>query len=110
MVKTRFARGDKVHIVRGEASRTLRDEKGLPQVCTILKVDRVKGRVWVEVPRPKMRLGERETPMRGVEVWKTARYNPQRGEAGGLKVVKRPIHVSNLKLVEKAPAREFIRG
>jgi hypothetical protein len=42
-----------------------------------------------------------------VEQWKTVRYNPKTGEAGGLKVEKRPVHLSNLRLVEKGPQREF---
>jgi len=50
---------------------------------------------------------DRETPRRGVEQWKTARYNSKTGEAGGLKIVKKPVHVSNLQVVEKGPQREF---
>jgi ribosomal protein L24 len=109
MSKTRLAKGDKVVVFRGEASRSLRDEKGQALICTILRVERAKGRAWVEAPRPKARHGEKETPIRGVEAWKTMRYNPRAGEAGGLKIVKRPISVCNMKLVEKAPRREFAR-
>jgi hypothetical protein len=48
-------------------------------------------------------------PLRGVEVWKTVRYDAKSGEAGGLKIVRRPVHVSNVKVVEKGPRREFAR-
>ena len=49
---------------------------------------------------------EKPTPVRGVEQWKTARYNQKTGEAGGLKIMKRPIHISNVKVVEKGPPHE----
>ena len=107
MIKTQICKGDKVVIIRGEGK--LQEEKGQRKVCTVLKVDRIKGRVWLEMARPKARRGEREEPVRGVEVWKTVRYDQKSGEAGGLKIVRRPIHVSNVKLVEKGPRREFAR-
>ena len=106
MIKTKICKGDKVKIIRGEG-KLQADDKGEPKLCTVLKVDRIKGRVWLEIPRPKTRRGEREMPVRGVEVWKTVRYDAKSGEAGGLKIVKRSIHVSNVKLVEKGPRREF---
>ncbi len=100
MTKTKICKGDKVVILSGSAHGAL-DDKGKPVVCSVLKVDRIKGTALVEMPRPKTKRGEREKPLRGVEHWKTVRYNPQSGEAGGLKIIKRPIHVSNLKIVEK---------
>jgi ribosomal protein L24 len=108
MIKTKICKGDKVRIIRGEGRLTV-DEKGKPVLCTVLSVDRSSGRAVLEVPRPKAKRGEREKPTRGLEVWKTVRYNAKSGEAGGLKIVKRPIHVSNLQVVEKAPPREYSR-
>jgi ribosomal protein L24 len=110
MVKTRISKGDKVRIIRGEGRSAAVDEKGKAVLCTVLNVDRATGRAFLEIPRPKTKRGEREKPVRGIEVWKTVRYNAKRGEAGGLKIVKRPIHVSNLEVVEKAPPREFPRS
>lgn len=105
MVKTKICRGDKVVVIRG-AARGAVDAENKPVVCTVLKVDRQKGLALLEMPRPRAKRGEREKPLRGIEVWKTVRYNPQSGEAGGLKLIKRPIHVSNLKIVEKGPSWE----
>ena len=105
MIKTKICKGDKVIIRKGEG-RHFEESKGKPQPCLVLKVDRIKGRVIIELPRPKAKKGERETPMRGVESWKTVRYNPKSGEAGGLKIIKKSIHVSNVVVVEKGKRRE----
>ena len=106
MIKTEICKGDKVVIRRG-AGRHIRDEKTKAQVlCAVLRVDRIKGRVLLEVPRPKTKRGERETPQKGVEQWKSVRYNPKSGEPGGLKIAKKSIHISNVTLVEKGPRRE----
>ncbi|MCY3023777.1 MAG: hypothetical protein NTW87_32770 [Planctomycetota bacterium] len=107
MVKTAICKGDKVVIVRGEGANAIDEATGKPLTCTVLQVDRTKGRALLEMPRARSKKGERQTPLRGVEQWKTARYNQKTGEAGGLKIVKRPIHVSNLRVVEKGPQREF---
>ena len=108
--RPQIAKGDKVVVFRG-AARHLRDEKGQPLVGTVLQVDPHARMALVEMPRPKGRpRGERETPLRGVECWKTVRYNPNTGERGGLKIIKRPVHLANLKLVGKGPAREFSRN
>jgi ribosomal protein L24 len=107
MVKTTIGKGDKVVILRGEGSGVLDETTKKRVVCTVLEVDRVKGRALLEMPRPKAKRGERQTPLRGVEQWKTARYNQKTGEAGGLKIAKRPVHLSNLRVVEQAPRREF---
>jgi ribosomal protein L24 len=104
MVKTKVCKGDKVMVIRGDL-RTKRDEKGQPLIGTVLQVDRDKGVVWLEMPKPKTKRGEKEKPLKGLEVWKSVRYNPQKGEAGGLKIIKRPIPVCNLKVVEKGPRR-----
>lgn len=108
MIKTKICKGDKVEVICGEGKLQV-DEKGGRKVCTVLKVDRIKGQVWLEMPRPKAKRGQRETPVRGVEVWKTVRYDAKSGEAGGLKIVRRPVHISNVKLVEKGSRREFAR-
>ena len=113
MIKTDICKGDKVIFVRGAAASAIDPETKKPLVCTVMKVDRVKGRVLVEMPRlkeKKEKKKDRETPRKGVEVWKTARYNPKTGEAGGLKIIKKPVHVSNLKVVEAAPKRQFGQG
>jgi ribosomal protein L24 len=109
MIKTKICKGDKVIVVRGAAARFIDEATKKPLVGTVLKVDRITGRALIDMPRPKQKekKGERQTPLQGVEQWKTARYNPKTGEAGGLKIVKRPVHVSNLEIVEKAPKREF---
>ena len=108
MIKTRVCKGDKVIIIRGAASVAIDPDTKKPPVCTVLKVDRAKGLALIDMPRARdMKKKERETPRKGVEQWKTARYNPKTGEAGGLKIVKKPVHVSNLKVVEKAPLRQF---
>ena len=107
MSKTTICRGDKVIIIRGEGATHVDPETQKPMVCTVLKVDRAKGRALLDMPRPKARRAEKQKPIRGVEQWKTARYNPKTGEAGGLKIMKRPVHMSSLQLVEKAPAREY---
>ena len=109
MVKTSIRKGDQVVIVRGEGSNAMDEATKKPVVCTVLKVDRTKGRAIIEMPHPRKRGSERETPLRGVEQWKTARYNQKTGEAGGLKIVKRPVHLSNLKVVAKGPEGEFGR-
>ena len=105
MITTRIKKGDKVVIIRGEGRNAV-DDKGKQVVCAVLQVDKRKGLAFLEVPKPKTRRGEREKPQRGLEQWKTVRYNPQSGEAGGLKIRKKPVHVSNLKVVEAAPKRE----
>ena len=108
MIKTKICKGDKVIIIRGEGANALDETTKKQPLCTVIKVDRITGRVLIEMPRSKKeKKGERQVPLRGVEQWKTARYNAKTGEAGGLKIMKRPIHVSNLEIVEKAPAREF---
>ena len=107
MVKTNISKGDKVVILRGEGSNAIDEGTKKPVVCTVLKVDRNTGRALIDMPHPKTKKGERQAPLRGVESWKTTRYNAKTGEAGGLKIIKRPIHVSNLKVVEKAPKKEF---
>ena len=119
MIKTKICKGDKVIIIRGAGrlhveEATMKPGDGTPQkpkprVCTVLKVDRTTGHALLEMPQPKQKKSDKQTPQKGVEQYKTARYNPKTGEAGGLKIVKRPIHVSNLKVVEKAPQREFGR-
>lgn len=105
MVKTKVCKGDKVVIIRG-AGRAAVDAGNNPVVCSVIKVDRQKGYALLEMPRPKAKRGQRDEPMLGVELWKTVRYNPQSGEAGGLKLIKKPVHVSNLKIVEKGPSWE----
>ena len=109
MIKTKICKGDKVIVVRGDSARFIDEATKKPLVGTVLKVDRVTGRALIDMPRPakKEKKGERQMPLKGVEQWKTARYNPKTGEAGGLKIMKRPVHVSNLEIVEKAPKREF---
>jgi ribosomal protein L24 len=107
MVKTEICKGDKVIVIRGEGANAIDEMTKKPLVCTVLKIDRRKGRALIDMPHPKAKRKEREKPLRGVEQWKTARYNSKTGEAGGLKIVKRPIHVSNLQVVEKGPRREF---
>src|SRR3954471_19933344 len=107
MIKTSICKGDKVVIIKGEGSNAIDPETNKPRVCTVIKVDRVKGRALIDMPRPKTKKAEKQMPQRGVEQWKTARYNAKTGEAGGLKVVKRPVHVSNLKVVEKGQRKEF---
>lgn len=106
MQATQIGKGDKVVIVRGEG-RNLVDEKNKPLVCSVLQVNHAKGHVYLEVPRPKAKRGEREKPVRGAEVWKTVRYNPKSGEAGGLKIIKRPIRFANLRVVEKGPRKDW---
>ena len=108
MIKTKICKGDKVIVIRGEAARYIDEATKKPLVGTVLEVNRITGRALVDMPRPKKeKKGERQTPLKGVEQWKTARYNQKTGEAGGLKITKRPVHVSNLEVVEKAPKREF---
>jgi len=106
MIKTKICKGDKVIIIKGEGANALDPETKKPRVCTVIKVDRVKGRALIDMPHTKARKGEKEKPQRGVEQWKTARYNPKTGEAGGLKIMKRPVHVSSLRVVEKGPRRD----
>ena len=106
MIKTKICKGDKVVIIKGEGSNIIDPETKKPQLCTVVKVDRIKGSLLLEAPKAKKR-GEKIVPVRGIEQWKTARYNQKTGEAGGLKVVKRPIHVSNVAVVEKGPRREY---
>ncbi|MGD0093706.1 MAG: hypothetical protein ABSE73_27665 [Planctomycetota bacterium] len=109
MAKISICKGDKVVVVRGEGCNAVDETTKQPVVCTVLKVDRDKGRALLEMPHPRRKGDERQKPLRGVEQWKTARYNQKTGEAGGLKVVKRPVHLSNLMLVEKGPPQEFGR-
>jgi ribosomal protein L24 len=107
MIKTKICKGDKVVIITGEGSNLIDPDTKQAQVCTVLKVNRTTGRAELDAPKAARRSGgDKEKPVRGVEAWKTARYNQKTGEAGGLKIVKRPIHVSNLKIVEKAATHE----
>lgn len=109
MIKTKVCKGDKVVIISGEGANAMDEVTNQPVTCTVLKIDRQKGRALIDMPRPKAKKAGRQSPLRGVEQWKTARYNPKTGEAGGLKVVKRPVHVSNLRVVEKGPRQEFAK-
>ncbi|GMV80961.1 MAG: hypothetical protein AMXMBFR7_21450 [Planctomycetota bacterium] len=109
MIKSKICKGDKVRIVQGEG-RNAKDEQGAPLVCTVLQVDRIKGRAVLEVPKKRAKRGEKEKPTRGLEHWKTVRYNPKSGEAGGLKIMKRPIALANLELVEAGPREWRNRG
>ena len=106
MIKTKICSGDKVVIIKGEGSNLIDPDTKKAQVCTVLSVNRTTGRVELDAPKARQGGGDKETPVRGVEAWKTARYNQKTGEAGGLKIVKRPIHVSNVKIVEKAKTHE----
>ena len=106
MDSTQIGKGDKVVIVRGEG-RNLVDEKNKPLVCSVLQVNRSKGHVLLEVPRAKTKRGEKEKPVRGAEVWKTVRYNPKSGEAGGLKIIKRPVRCANVRVVEQGPRKDW---
>jgi ribosomal protein L24 len=108
MIKTKICKGDKVIFIRGAASEAIDPDTKKPLVCTVMKVDRVHGTVLIEMPRVKeKKKKDRETPRKGVEQWKTARYNPKTGEAGGLKIMKKPVSVSNLRIVEAAPKKEY---
>ena len=107
MIKTKICKGDKVIVIKGEAANIIDPDTKKPQVCTVMKVDRIKGSLLLEAPQSKgKKRAEKPTPVRGIEQWKTARYNQKTGEAGGLKIVKRPIHVSNVSVVEKGPRKE----
>lgn len=107
MIKTKINKGDKVVIIKGEGARWMEEDGKTQRTCTVLKVDRIKGTLILDMPHGKAKKSERPTPLRGVEQWKTARYNQKTGEAGGLKIVKKPIHVSKVKVVEKGPRKEF---
>ncbi len=76
MIKTKICRGDKVEIIKGEGANIVDPETKKAQLCTVIKVDRVKGTVLLDVPKGKKR-AEKPTPVRGVEQWKTARYKPE---------------------------------
>ncbi|MFH0938606.1 MAG: hypothetical protein V1899_04895 [Planctomycetota bacterium] len=109
MIKTQVCKGDKVIIIRGAAAGAMDPNTKKSLVCTVLNVDRRKGRALLDMPyiKDKEKKKDRETPRRGVEQWKTVRYNQKTGEAGGLKIVKKAVPVSNLQVVEKGPQREF---
>ncbi|MCX7803571.1 MAG: hypothetical protein N3A38_00125 [Planctomycetota bacterium] len=92
-------KNDRIVLRRGEAAHYLRGPDGKPAQGTVIEVDRARGTALVEFPRPKTPRGEKEKPIRGVEVYKTVRYNPRLGEMGGLKIEKRPIPLCNLALV-----------
>lgn len=107
MIKTKICKGDKVVVIKGEGINIIDPETKKPQVCTVLKVDRIKGVLLLDAPSAKgKKRTEKPTPVRGIEQWKTARYNQKTGEAGGLKIVKRPVHVSNVAVVEKGPRKD----
>lgn len=106
MIKTKICKGDKVVIIKGEGANIVDPETKKSVVCTVIKVDRILGKLLLDAPKAKKR-SEKPTPVRGIEQWKTARYNQKTGEAGGLKIVKRPIHVSNVAVVEKGPRKEY---
>ncbi len=108
MIKTKICSGDKVVVIKGEGSNIMDQETKKPQLCTVIKVDRVKGTLLLDVPKDKKK-SDKQAPVRGIEQWKTARYNQKTGEAGGLKVVKKPIHISNVKVVEKGPPHDSTR-
>lgn len=111
-MKTLIRKDDKVVVISGAAATLLRHEttgESLP--CTVVQVDRRKECAYLEAPRPRRAAGGRDTPRDGVEQWKTVRYNPQTGEAGGLKVIKKPIHLSNLALLcPECGKRKFSRS
>ena len=94
----KIRKNDKIVVRQGEASY-LRAPDGRPVRGVVIEVDRRKQTALVEFPRPKVPRGEREKPVRGLEVYKTVRYNPKAGEMGGLKIVKRPVPLSRLALV-----------
>ena len=47
MIKTKICKGDKVIIIKGEGANAIDPETKKPQLCTVLKVDRIKGRVLI---------------------------------------------------------------
>lgn len=105
IIKTKICKGDKVIIIKGEG--LIDPDTKKPAVCTVTKVDRIKGKLLLDGPKPKGKKSDKPEPLGGIEQWKTARYNQKTGEAGGLKIIKRPIHVSNVRVVEKGPRKEY---
>lgn len=106
---TLIRKNDKVVVLRGEAS-FLRGLDGKAVQGTVIEVDRDAEKALIEFPRPKVARGERERPVRGLEVYKSVRYNQKTGEMGGLKIIKRPVPLCNLSLVcPKCGGRKFRR-
>ena len=50
MIKTKICKGDKVVVIKGEGSNILDQETQKPQLCTVIKVDRIKGTVLLVSP------------------------------------------------------------
>jgi ribosomal protein L24 len=110
-MKTLIRKNDKVVVIAGAAAVLLRrKDNGESIPCTVVQVDRTKSVAFLEAPKTERPAGGRELPRVGVELWKTVRYNQSAGEAGGLKIVKKPIHLSNLALVcPECGKRKFSR-
>ncbi|MGH7144730.1 MAG: hypothetical protein ACREJ2_11480 [Planctomycetota bacterium] len=102
-VKTLIRKGDQVAVIRGEARNLVQTEKkggeSKPAVATVDRIDRKRGRVWlrVELERQQDSMG-RQKPVRGLEVYKNVKFNPQNNEPGGTRVVPRAIELSNIQL------------
>lgn len=100
--KTLIRKGDQVAVIRGEAknlAQTGKDGATTPAVATVDRIDRKRGKVWLRMDLNREQDGMgRQKPLRGLEVYKNIKFNPQTNEPGGTRVAPRGIQLSNVQL------------
>ena len=101
--KTLIRKGDQVAVIRGEGRTTLvetgKDAVEKQVFATVDRIDRRRGKVFLRTPleRAQDSMG-RQKPLRGIEVYKNIKFNPQTNEPGGTRVVPRGIQLSCVQL------------
>ncbi|MFH1377184.1 MAG: hypothetical protein ABIH86_00340 [Planctomycetota bacterium] len=101
-IRTLIRVGDHVMVISGEARNIVTETGGAKRLATVAAVDRIKGKVRLvfdDLAR-ETDANRREVPIRGIESYKSYRFNPQADEPGGLRPKSRWIDISNVGLVD----------
>lgn len=102
-MKTLIRKGDQVAVIRGEGKNLVQKDKKTgaesAAIATVDRIDRRRGKVWlrVDLERTQDSMG-RQKPLRGIEIYKNIKFNPQTNEPGGTRVVARGLQISNVQL------------
>ena len=106
-IRTLVRVGDKVVVISGEARNVVTESGDDKRQATVVAIDRVKGKVRLTFEDLRRETDEqrREVPVRGIETFKTHRFNPQADEPGGLRPKARWIDLSNIALVDPSTGK-----
>lgn len=109
MGNTLIRTGDKVLVISGEAANVVsqEDDKEVQRQATVIAIDRLNGAVKLQfegLSRNRDAQG-RDMPIRGLEVLKNHRFNPQADDPGGQRVQARWIDISNVALIDPSTGK-----